>query len=108
MDGAAQAVTTMMSHLDEYGWKPSDFSHSRDASDCGIFAKNAFKNLLTKQLTPDANGNINSDIFNTIWANTTLRGNLFGTRNRDDAEDYFAQTLISNAGSTFYNFIKVK
>ena len=52
--------------------------------------------------------NMGTTLFNTIWANTVLRGNLFPRiTDKDEAQDKFEE-IISTTSNEFYNFIKVK
>ena len=61
---------------------------------------NRFKKLISNDI---------DGFFNVIWANNLgLRTDLFGTRNRDDAEDYFSKTLVPTISSRLYNFITIR
>lgn len=52
-----------------------------------------------------------TQVFETIWANTALRGNLFPDNNTEaekaDAINDF-KTLLSNMENSFFKFIKVR
>lgn len=67
--------------------------------------KTAFQKLMYdgKNLTPQG-----TEVFNTIWGNNNLAGNLFGNRLEPAAKLYFTSTLVSDISSSFYNFINVK
>jgi hypothetical protein len=67
--------------------------------------KTAFQKLMYdgKNLTTQG-----TEVFNTIWGNNNLAGNLFGNRLEPAAKLYFTSTLVSDISSSFYNFINVK
>lgn len=53
-------------------------------------------------------------VFNAIWSNTVLRGNLWSdiptNPDEDDKNTYQGkfEDIVSSTNSSFYNFIKVK
>jgi hypothetical protein len=52
--------------------------------------------------------NKQNEIFETIWQNARLRGDLFGNRLEPAARTYFTNTLIPDLKSDLYQFINVK
>lgn len=77
------------------------------------YVKGVFKDLLFQNGQLSAHG---EEIFNIIWAKSTLRGNLFPTLNFNDktldelkpeAIALF-RTMVSQINNSFYNFVNVK
>jgi hypothetical protein len=97
-----------------------DATRLKNVADKEKYVKEVFQKLLYKANKKDAQGNPDpltdhgKDIFNIIWGNTTLRGNIWtNVPTNPSPADKLAYsveftTLVCSTNSSFYKFINVR
>ncbi|NBB31835.1 hypothetical protein [Cellulophaga sp. BC115SP] len=106
-NGTSASYTQFITYLKNIGsmTELKYFFDARRKNMSEIYVKGVFQTMLyqNNDLT-----NQGAQVFETIWSNTTLKGNLFPNISDPVAGKDKFEELIESASSIFYNFIKVK